>query len=194
MFGCHDSKTLSLPWRKKHILTFLFLSLNIKGIPVFSRAQNCYSSLGQLCSTFSHSNTFTSHLWRYGRTILNKHQQQSRYEKTSSSKKVSATGLAHKLNRGTPCFTRDTYSFSLEAIYTGSSSKAPLHYFTTFSYTGKTILYTMCIITLPPSHSVTSRTEKLQLIPRSSCPLLQDRGQGGCKCETLALPNSQTFM
>lgn len=115
MFGCHDSKTLSLPWRKKYILTFLFLSLNIIGIPVFSRAQSCHGSLGQLCYTFSHSNTSTSHLWCYGRTILNKHQQQSRYEKTSSSKKVSATGLAHKLNRGSHSFTRD--SFSLRALF-----------------------------------------------------------------------------
>lgn len=129
MFGCHDSKTLSLPWRKnasfKNIF-FLFLSFNIKGIPVFSRAQSCYSSLAQLCSTLSHSNTSTLHLWRYGRTILNKHQQ-SRYEKISSSKKVSATGPAHKLNRGSLSFTRDTYSFSLQAVYTSSSSNSPFH-------------------------------------------------------------------
>lgn len=36
----------------------------------------------------------------------------------------------------------------------------------------------MCIITLPPSHSVTSRTEKLQTIPRSSCPFLPYTGAG----------------
>lgn len=90
---------------KKHILTFLFLSLNTKGITVFNIASQGSMLLKFRGTALLHHltqlyNASKLHLQSHCRTNPKKHQQQSRYEKASSSEQMSATDLVSKLNNG----------------------------------------------------------------------------------------------
>lgn len=117
-------------------------------------------------------NTPKLHLQSCRRTIPDKHQQQSRHGKASSSEWMSVKDLALKLNKRkwNPVLQRYLFLF-IPSLPHRLFSEAPFHQFTAYCSTGNNILYAIHNVTLVQVLYLGGLRNSRSFLPQETAPV-----------------------